>query len=232
VEGEVNRQSSEYSIWVQQSLNKVAGLQLAVDGVIGPKTRSAIRSFQQRQGLQADGIVGPKTELALVRAGAAAPPQGSTPSLSPYVPGPGGGQKPGGSPVTGGGQKPGGSPVTGGRITSPFGIRIHPVSHKRKLHKGTDIGGLPVGSTVSATAAGTVIFAASNGCAGNMVKVDHGNGYKTIYMHLNRITVSNGQKVVRGQKVGELGKTGCVTGPHVHYEVHYNDKATDPAPFL
>ena len=84
LEEEVNRQSPAYAMWVQQSLNKILGLRLAVDGITGTQTRSAIRSFQQREGLLIDGIVGPQTESALVRAGAGNPP-GSAPA--PYIPG-------------------------------------------------------------------------------------------------------------------------------------------------
>src|SRR5262245_4162995 len=83
-EGEVNRSSIEYARWVQESLNKVHGTQLVVDGDIGPLTRSAIRSFQQKNGLSVDGQVGPQTEAALVRAGASPPPtSGSSPPPSP-----------------------------------------------------------------------------------------------------------------------------------------------------
>lgn len=83
--GEVDRRSRDYLRWVQSSLNQIMGLQLTVDGVVGPQTRSALRSFQQRQGLTADGIVGPQTEQALVAAGAP-PPPGSTPRVGPVSP--------------------------------------------------------------------------------------------------------------------------------------------------
>jgi outer membrane protein OmpA-like peptidoglycan-associated protein len=83
--GEVNRSSADYVRWVQQSLNQMLGLRLAVDGIAGPQTRSAIRSFQQQRGLTADGIVGPLTEAALIAAGASPPPGSSSPK--PYAPG-------------------------------------------------------------------------------------------------------------------------------------------------
>ena len=94
MEEEVNRQNPAYAMWVQQSLNKILGLRLAVDGITGAQTRSAIRSFQQRNGLLVDGIVGPQTEGALIRAGAGNPP-GAAPS--PYIPG--------GSPAPSAGRK-------------------------------------------------------------------------------------------------------------------------------
>jgi peptidoglycan hydrolase-like protein with peptidoglycan-binding domain len=84
-EGEVNRKSREYARWIQSSLNQVNGSGLVVDGIVGPKTRSAVRSFQQQRGLVVDGIVGPITEAALVAAGAPNPP-GSSPSPFPPVP--------------------------------------------------------------------------------------------------------------------------------------------------
>lgn len=82
-DGEVNRSSSQYGMWIQSSLNKILGLRLAVDGIIGSQTRSAIRSFQQKNGLTADGVVGPITEEALIRSGASQPPQSSGPSPTP-----------------------------------------------------------------------------------------------------------------------------------------------------
>lgn len=82
-QSEVNRSSSTYIKWIQQSLNQLMGLRLAVDGISGTQTRSAIRSFQQQHGLVVDGIVGPQTEQALITAGAGYPPGGGSPT---YVP--------------------------------------------------------------------------------------------------------------------------------------------------
>ena len=87
-ESEVNRSSREYIKWIQSSLNKILGFRLKVDGFIGPKTRSAIRSFQLRNNLKADGIVGPKTEAALLRAGALQPPGNNSQAPSPVIPPP------------------------------------------------------------------------------------------------------------------------------------------------
>src|SRR5215207_337238 len=87
-EGEINRTSPDYTRWVQQSLNQVMGLQLAVDGINGPMTRSAVRSFQQQRGLTVDGIVGPITEAAMRVAGAPPPPGagGGTVTTAPCTP--------------------------------------------------------------------------------------------------------------------------------------------------
>lgn len=78
-QGRINRQSRDYIRWVQQALNKIMGQRLAVDGISGPQTRSAVRDFQRRQGLSADGIVGSQTEAALIAAGAGQPPRTQTP---------------------------------------------------------------------------------------------------------------------------------------------------------
>jgi hypothetical protein len=86
-QGEVSRSSRDYIKWVQRSLNQIMGLKLAVDGIIGAQTRSAIRSFQQRQGLKVDGIVGSQTEPALVAAGAGSPPRANTTSIPASKPG-------------------------------------------------------------------------------------------------------------------------------------------------
>lgn len=84
--GEINRSSSDYVRWIQSSLNNILGLNSAVDGIIGPQTRSAIRSFQQKNGLVVDGIVGPKTEAALISAGALPPPGHVTGGATPVAP--------------------------------------------------------------------------------------------------------------------------------------------------
>lgn len=84
-ESETNRGSGDYIMWVQRSLNRILGMNLAVDGIIGPQTRSAIRNFQQRHGLTVDGIVGPQTERALIAAGAGLPPSTSR-TISPSSP--------------------------------------------------------------------------------------------------------------------------------------------------
>ena len=85
----VDRRSQAYVRWVQRSLNQILGSQLAVDGIMGPKTRGAVRTFQAQRGLAVDGVVGPKTEAALVAAGAEPPPStGTTPAPSPASGGP------------------------------------------------------------------------------------------------------------------------------------------------
>ena len=102
-----------------------------------------------------------------------------------------------------------------------FGLRHHPIYHRTILHKGIDPG-CAVGNVVFATGNATV-EAVDNGLRyrgyGRQILLDHGFGYKTRYAHLNRILVQPGDKVVRGQVIGEVGRSGGVTGPHLHYEV-------------
>ena len=102
-----------------------------------------------------------------------------------------------------------------------FGWRYHPIYHRTIFHKGIDLG-CDVGNVVFATGNATVEMV-DNGQRyrgyGRQILLDHGFGYKTRYAHLNRILVQPGDKVVRGQVIGEVGRSGGVTGPHLHYEV-------------
>jgi len=115
-----------------------------------------------------------------------------------------------------------------GYITSPFGSRTDPVSHGTAFHLGIDIAQL-AGKPVWATANGRVIFAGKRQYGGNVVEVEHlESGYKTVYAHLQTISVRVGESVARGQKLGTVGTTGKSTGPHLHYEVHFKGKPVDP----
>ena len=121
-------------------------------------------------------------------------------------------------------------PVSG-TITSPFGWRSNPFGGSPEFHQGLDIAA-PMGTTVVAAAAGTVILAKWYGGYGNYILIDHGGGYSTGYGHLSAIYVSSGQTVQRGQAIGAVGSTGQSTGPHLHFEVRINGKPVDPAPRL
>jgi murein DD-endopeptidase MepM/ murein hydrolase activator NlpD len=112
-------------------------------------------------------------------------------------------------------------------ITSNFGYRIHPIHKVKKLHAGTDIGA-PKGTKVLAAGSGIVITAKSWGGYGNAVMIDHGNGKWTLYAHLNKIRVKEGDEVKSGQHIGDVGKTGTATGYHLHYEVRINSEPVDP----
>lgn len=118
-----------------------------------------------------------------------------------------------------------------GAINSPYGYRIHPIFGDTRFHYGIDIDGSE-GTPVVAPASGTVIVTEWNYWVGNSIKIDHGGGIHTRYVHLQSIMVSVGDKVNQGQVIGTVGNTGVLTtGPHLHFEVYnYNDpsRAGDP----
>ena len=118
------------------------------------------------------------------------------------------------------------------RIASGFGSRIDPVYKTVKFHYGLDFAA-PQGTPIYATADGTVTTAGSTGNGyGNHVVINHGYGYETLFGHMVRVKVTNGQSVKRGEVIGWVGSTGKSTGPHCHYEVHkYGDKI-DPIYFF
>lgn len=118
------------------------------------------------------------------------------------------------------------------RIASGFGMRIDPVYGTPKMHKGLDFTA-PQGTPIYATANGRVTLAGELGDGyGNHVVINHGYGYETLYAHMVRIKVRNGQTVDRGDLIGWVGSTGKSTGPHCHYEVRVNGDAVDPVYFF
>ncbi|NOY64438.1 MAG: peptidoglycan DD-metalloendopeptidase family protein [Nitrospirae bacterium] len=126
---------------------------------------------------------------------------------------------------------PMGMPVDKGYISSNFGWRIHPKTHKRLFHTGIDVAAWP-GTPVRATADGIVSFAGWSGGSGKLVVIEHGFGYTTCYAHNRKIVVKVGQKVKRGDIIAYVGSTGNTTGPHVHYEVWIDKKPVNPKPFI
>ncbi len=122
------------------------------------------------------------------------------------------------------------SPLAG-RYSSFFGKRIHPVLGFSKFHNGVDIA-CPRHTWVGAAASGTVIYAGRGGAIGNYIKIDHHNGYKTVYGHLSKIYVRVGQHIRRGQLIGRSGATGRVTGPHLHFTIYKHDRAVNPMDYL
>jgi murein DD-endopeptidase MepM/ murein hydrolase activator NlpD len=124
-----------------------------------------------------------------------------------------------------------GNPAPGSPLSSPFGVRTDPFLGHQAMHTGLDFKA-GTGTDVRAAANGKVVDAGRNGGYGNMVEIDHGNGITTRYAHLSRITVKDGDKIVRGAKLGEVGSTGRSTGPHLHYEVRRHGNAVDPRTFL
>jgi murein DD-endopeptidase MepM/ murein hydrolase activator NlpD len=118
-------------------------------------------------------------------------------------------------------------PVSGLQ-TSGFGMRMHPILRRRRMHNGIDFGAAH-GTPIHAAAAGIVIAASYGKGYGNMVMLDHGGGISTVYGHCSRILVKEGQRIDRGQRIALVGSTGLATGPHLHWEVRINGKPVNPA---
>ena len=114
------------------------------------------------------------------------------------------------------------------RISDYFGTRNDPFTGKKTMHHGMDFTG-PEGSDIFATGDGVVVESGYTFHGyGNRVVIDHGYGFKTVYAHLQKIMVDDGQKIKRGDIIGTLGNTGRSTGAHLHYEVRRNHRAIDP----
>ena len=128
---------------------------------------------------------------------------------------------------------PNGTPAQSERINSRFGNRIHPVSGKKAMHRGIDLK-MPIGTPVYATADGIVEAAGKekNSGFGNIIRIQHGFGFRTYFAHLSKVQVQSGQYVQKGQQIGLSGNTGRSTGPHLHYEVRRLWSALDPEPFM
>ncbi len=113
------------------------------------------------------------------------------------------------------------------RLASGFGSRFHPILKVNKVHNGLDFAA-KTGTPIYATGDGTVKNASFNSGYGNMVQLEHGNGYQTLYAHMSRAKVRTGQRVKRGDVLGYVGSTGLSTGAHLHYEIHKDGKPVDP----
>jgi murein DD-endopeptidase MepM/ murein hydrolase activator NlpD len=123
-----------------------------------------------------------------------------------------------------------GAPVPG-EITSKFGRRIDPINGRPAYHKGVDIRG-HLGSEIKATANGVVIDQKYDKVNGRHIMLDHGNGFVTKYAHLKRSLVQKGDTVEKGQIIGLVGTSGRSTGPHLHYEIYYENKIVNPTRFV
>ena len=117
------------------------------------------------------------------------------------------------------------TPINGARLSSPFGMRKHPIDGYNKMHRGTDFAA-PTGTPIMASGDGVVKKAGWCGGGGNCVKIKHNSTYQTIYAHMSKFArgIKPGVRVKQGQTIGYVGSTGKSTGPHLHYEVIVNGK--------
>lgn len=126
---------------------------------------------------------------------------------------------------------PSASPVSTGFFSSNFGWRIDPFTGQRAMHEGVDFN-VENGTPIRAAAGGIVVYSDYHSGYGNMVEIDHGNGLISRYAHASRRLVKEGDVVLRGQKIGEVGSTGRSTGPHLHFEVLSNGVPQNPTRYL
>ncbi len=123
------------------------------------------------------------------------------------------------------------SPLNYLNVTCAYGWRIHPIWGDRRFHSGVDLAGNQ-GDPIYAIAAGTVTSAYYNEANGYMVALSHGGGYGSLYAHMTGLIVSAGQYVTEGQVIGYVGSTGWSTGPHLHFEIHYNGNTVNPMQYV
>ena len=127
--------------------------------------------------------------------------------------------------------EPSGRPITKGWLSSYYGMRTHPISGRREMHKGIDFAG-KLGGPVIAVAKGVVTYAGKRYNYGSLIEIAHGNGYSTRYAHNSRLLVSVGDTVEKGFQIAEIGSSGRSTGPHVHFEVIKNGRQVNPVRFI
>ena len=150
---------------------------------------------------------------------------GTSVGTSPTAP-PSGGSSGSGSTSSTGFIRP-----VGGYISSPYGYRVHPISGVSKLHGGIDFA-VGSGTPIKAIASGVVKTAGWHNAFGNMVIVDHQNGFTSLYAHASSLNVRAGQTISQGQVVSFVGSTGYSTGPHLHLEMTYNGSRVNPGNYI
>lgn len=127
--------------------------------------------------------------------------------------------------------QPSGRPIKKGWLSSYYGMRTHPISGRREMHKGIDFAS-KMGGSVIAVAKGVVTYAGKRYGYGNVIDIAHGNGYTTRYAHNSKLLVSVGDTVEKGFQIAEIGSSGRSTGPHVHFEVLRNGREINPMKFI
>lgn len=123
------------------------------------------------------------------------------------------------------------TPVPWYILTSPFGWRTHPIYGDQRFHEGVDLA-CNEGTSIYASRGGQVSAASYNDSMGYYVQINHGDGYKSIYMHMTRSIVSAGEYVAQGQTIGYVGSTGDSTGPHLHFGISYNGEYVNPMNYI
>lgn len=122
-------------------------------------------------------------------------------------------------------------PVPFYTLSSRFGMRLHPIYGEWRMHYGIDMG-CPAGTPIYATRSGQVEIAVWSDSAGNYVQINHGDGYRSVYMHMTHYIVSPGQYVTAGQTIGYVGNTGASKGDHLHFGISLNGQYIDPYPLI
>ena len=117
------------------------------------------------------------------------------------------------------------------RMTSGFGWRRHPTKGTGRMHEGTDFAS-NAGTPIFATADGVVVYAGWSNGYGNVIKIQHALGFETRFGHLSKLNVTKGQRVSRGDRIGDMGSTGRSTGPHLHYEIRIGGKPVNPMTYI
>ncbi len=114
------------------------------------------------------------------------------------------------------------TPINGARLSSPFGMRKHPIDGFNKMHRGTDFAA-PKGTPIMASGDGVVLKSAWCGGGGNCIKIKHNSSYSTVYAHLSKFAngIKKGKRIRQGQIIGYVGSTGKSTGPHLHYGANF-----------
>ena len=118
-------------------------------------------------------------------------------------------------------------PIIAPRLSSKFGMRVHPIRKFSRAHQGVDLA-VPENSHVRAILGGRVVFAGDHAGYGKLITIDHGKGYASLYGHLSEIDVCLGQELQPGTLIGRVGATGAATGPHLHFEWRKAGKPLNP----